>query len=97
MIAAPVTWGGPTSGCYGGDRMREVIVRAIHNRTGETIHLAWSEGSVLDLRPAETVKGPFTIQYDERRHGVIPSPHEVWIMRAPDQFKWATVLMPSLD
>lgn len=78
-----------------GPGVREVIVRAIHNRTGETIHLVWSEGSVLDLRPAETVNGPFTIQYDERRHGVIPSEDEVWVMRAPDQFKWATVLMPS--
>jgi hypothetical protein len=85
---------GAIAGCY---RLgvREVIVRAIHNRTGETIHLVWSEGSVLDLRPAETVNGPFTIQYDERRHGVIPSEDEVWVMRAPDQFKWATVLMPS--
>lgn len=95
-MSGPADTGRAIVGCY---RLgvREVIVRAIHNRTGETIHLAWSEGSVLDLRPAETVKGPFTIQYDERRHGVIPSPDAVWIMRAPDQFKWATVLMPSPD
>jgi hypothetical protein len=42
--------------------VREVIVRAIHNRTGETIHLELSEGSVLDIMPAETVNGPITIQ-----------------------------------
>ncbi len=83
------------AGWYGRG-MGEVTVLAIHNRTGATIHLPRSEGSIIDIRPAETVKGPFTIQYDDRRHGgVVPEADEVWIMRAPDQFKWATVLMPS--
>jgi len=71
--------------------MREVRVKAIHNRTEQLVRYPTTSGGTIDVPPGKSVEGDWVVQYDEKEHGEIASPNEVWFLDSPDQFSWGSI------
>lgn len=70
--------------------MREVRVEAIHNRTTETVRYLTTSGGTVEVPPGESIHGDWLIQYDEKEHGEIATPNQVWFLDSTEQFAWGT-------
>jgi hypothetical protein len=77
--------------------MRRVEVRAIHNRTKETVRYPRASGGVIEVPPGQDVDGPWFIDYDEREHGDIATPNDIWFTDSTTEFHWGSVTFWSPD
>lgn len=77
--------------------MARVEIRAIHNRTKETVHYPKASGGTIEVPPGQDMQGPWVVEYDERRHGLIPTPNDIWFTDSPNEFHWGTVAFWSAD
>ncbi len=76
--------------------MREIRVRAIHNRTRtrEVVGVPRADGTVLEVPPGETVRGSWLVRFDETEHpelSRIAEDNEMWFHDSPNTFDWGSV------
>ena len=76
--------------------MRRVEVRAIHNRTKETVRFLTRSGTI-EIPPGQDVQGPWIIEYDDRQHGEIATPNDIWFVDSTTEFHWGSVTFWSPD
>ena len=75
---------------------RQVVVKAINNRSSETVRFPGTSGGFLEIGPGVTVGGPLAVVYDDEEVGAItPSPNEIWFIGSVEEFRWATVTIPG--
>jgi hypothetical protein len=75
-------------------RMREIRVKAIHNRTEEIVRSPTANGGEVIIPPGESVQGAWVIRYDEDEHpemGNLATENEVWFIDSPEQITWGSV------
>jgi len=72
--------------------MREIRVRAIHNRTKEAVRYPTAHGGEVMIPPGGSVQGAWVIRYEEDQHpemANIATENEVWFIDSPEQITWA--------
>lgn len=77
--------------------MRQVLVEAIHNKTGDVIRYPLTDGTVFEIPAGETVRGEWRIEYDPAKHGEITTPNEIWFFDSTTDFHWGRYTFPHID